>query len=74
MKKELSFGVILRCFKLLMLMTCIVLTIGLMLIAIFGSGTVFDTYENIVVDVSPAYFMLVTVEAIELALKLFITK
>lgn len=73
MEKRSNFS-IMRCFRILMLSACTTLTIGLMLIAIFGSGTAFDTYENIVVNVIPAYYMLVILEAIELCRKLFTTK
>ena len=66
-KEEVSFDIIMRFFKLVITATCVLLTIGLMVVEP-------ESFSSALVDVYPAYVVLVVIEALELVKKLFTTK
>lgn len=64
MQKGLTMETMLRFVKGLMFAVCVMFTIVLMVIALIGSGP-FDTYENIVVNAAPAYYLYIIVKVID---------
>ena len=65
MKKKESIKPILRFFKGALFAACLGVTGGLILINTFGIGSVFDTYENILMNVAPLYYLYVGMEFID---------